>query len=142
MKSGDKISTPTAQLRSSWRKLSSLDGKLLETTTPLGSFIERYIVCEAVARKIISDHTNKPCPVKLYSTSVVSAAKHFGLLGTAGSQLISEIFRSGDGNRNCKTPRQLRNAIIHELNSQDCEEAIARHKELYKLMSEWLELFA
>lgn len=51
------------------------------------------------------------------------------------------MFTADVGHRNSKTPRQLRNPIIHQLAAADIEEASARCSELLAQMQRWLDLF-
>ena len=123
------------------REIAKLDGKILSATTPVGHFLERYLVSEAVARKLIAYKTRKPCPQTLNFQSIVSASKHFYLAPSIHPQLIENVFRGGAGHRNSKTPRQLRNSIVHSLSREDCVETRTRHHDLMALMKRWLDHF-
>lgn len=123
------------------REIAKLDGEILSASSTVGQFLERYLVSEAVARQLIANKTGKPCPQKLNFTSIQSAAKHFPLTLFIHPQLIENIFRSGNGHRNSKTPRQLRNSIVHSLSKEDCVEIRVRHNDLMALMQRWLKHF-
>ena len=132
---------PTKQQTKSWKKIAAYDGRLIGSTTPLGQFLERYIICEAVARKLIADKTGKPCPGTLQVKQINSALKTFNFAEQAQSQLVERIFLSGKGIRDCKTPRQLRNAIVHGISEKDCSEVTRHHVTLMKLLELWLKIY-
>jgi hypothetical protein len=140
-----KTRTPTHTLSNreskALREIVKLDGEILAATSSVGQFLERYLVSEAVARKLISNKTGKPCPQILNFSSIQSAAKHFHWTLSIHPELIESVFRSGDGLRDSKTPRQLRNSIVHEISKVDCVEIRTRQNDLMKLMQRWLDHF-
>lgn len=108
----------------------------------LGNFISLYIDSEATAKKYVQyykkDKKQKSTDKfeSLKYSEVEKAVKYFGL--NIDNKLIAQIFKSSNGKRNKKTPRQLRNGIIHSKSSKDIEEIEQRFDELSKLMEMWL----
>ena len=116
---------------------------LINENKILINFISLYIDCEATAKKFVqyykSDKGLKYSDAyeSLKYDEVVNAAKYFAL--NIDSQLIVNIFTSGIGIRGFKTPRQLRNGIIHSKAVKDIEEIELRFDELSKLMETWID---
>ena len=108
----------------------------------LVKFISLYIDSEATAKKYVQYYKkDKKQKItggfeSLNYSDVQKAVKYFSL--NIDNKLIAQIFESGKGNRNKKTPRQLRNGIIHSKSSKDIEEIEQRFDELSKLMEIWL----
>ncbi len=118
-------------------------GNSLKGNPKLLGFISLYISCEAVAKKFVyymktdKEVNTSEAYDDLRYPDIEKAAEHFGL--EVQQELIKRIFKSGKGKRNSKTPRQLRNGIIHLMNSNDIKEVIQRDNELISLMKKWLE---
>jgi hypothetical protein len=122
--------------------LAILDGTWCASPTNVGSFIERYIVAEALARNLIALNSGKQCPNILYLQSIKSAARSFEASLNIPSDLIDAIFRSSNARAgNVSTPRQLRNLLIHGLSSKARLEVEREHKKLMDLMKRWLDIF-
>lgn len=121
-----------------WRTLAELDGAALGASTKVGKFIERYIICEAIARNQISRKIGRPCPHTLNFTQIQAAVRYYGLGDRIAPQLIESIFRGGDGTKGARTPRQLRNGLIHGLSEAHRGEVEMRHDSLMSLMNRWL----
>ncbi len=108
----------------------------------IGEFITNYINCEALARKLISYYMadrqmKQPTRYqKLKTDTIARAAKHFEV--DISEDAIEQVFKGGNGKRNHKTPRQLRNAYIHTKSTNDALEIVSRNKELIKRMQVWL----
>jgi hypothetical protein len=112
---------------------------------PLGDFVGKYLVCEALAQKLvgyykedkkISRAPNQP----LSWIEIDAAAKNFSI-GLSESQ-IEETFKAGRRRkRGERTPRQLRNGYFHTLSPKDAQEIIGRSKELLTLMDSWISVF-
>lgn len=124
-----------------WRSIAEVDGSVLDSRSSAGRFIERYFVCEAIARKLISDKMGKPCPQTLNFASIHSAVNYLGLGSSIHRKLIEDIFRSGEGAPNHRTPRQLRNGVVHGLAKQHLSEISHRIDDLMNLMQCWLQHF-
>lgn len=100
----------------------------------LGKFLTLYLTLESLARKIYQYKFEKEAPISLYYNNIATAFKGFGIVGS-DTTLIEKIFRSSRENlRGNKTPRQLRNPIIHNLSVKDIEEVIERFPELSNRM--------
>ena len=105
-------------------------------------FCALYMTCEATARKLIKyykDANGLPVKQNFSILEVNAAVRHFGL--TINQPIIDKIFKSGDGIRNSKTCRQLRNSFFHTLQKEDRQEIIDRFVDLKSDMDTWLNLF-
>lgn len=129
------------QLRS-LRELATLDGVWSASPTSAGSFLERYVAAEAVARRLITLKSGKACPHTLNFTSIQSAVRLFPYSLKISPNLVEAIFHSGDIRAGkVSSPRQLRNAIIHGLSSTAIIEVETEYKKLMLLMQRWLDVF-
>ncbi len=106
-------------------------------------FLSIYIDCESSARKLVNYHrVNTGQAVlaikdKFQHTMIYNAARYYQL-NISGDE-VADIFKSGNGKRNTMTPRELRNAYIHNKSPNDAIEIITRNRELVKLMKVWLD---
>ncbi|NCB26780.1 MAG: hypothetical protein EOM12_12300 [Verrucomicrobiae bacterium] len=105
-------------------------------------FLSLYIDCEAVSRKLIfyyRQETGKKSVKdfeKLQSQVISAAVRYFKL--NINEKIIHSIFHSAGGIRGEKTPRQLRNALIHSKSIKDIEEIEKRNEELIRIMNVWI----
>lgn len=114
----------------------------LDSNRALRRFVARYVDCEATARALVGyyladrgvKHSEKR---QLNVHDVWRAAGYFGV--TADEEMVLSVFRGSDGIRGEKTPRQLRNALIHRKTLADVEEIEEREEELLARMGRWLE---
>jgi hypothetical protein len=67
---------------------------------------------------------------------IYNAARNYKLNITKDE--VAHIFKSGNGKRDTITPRELRNAYVHNKSPNDAIEIISRNRELIKLMKVWL----
>lgn len=126
----------------SLKELVALDGTWCASSTAVGSFLERYIAAEAVARRLITLKTSKPCPHSLNFTSIQSAVRFFNYSVKISPSLVEAIFRGGVARAGeVNTPRQLRNLLIHGLSAKAAREVELEHKKLMDLMQKWLAIF-
>ena len=117
----------------------------LSTSQNLVDFFDLFFVCEVTARKLIKYYqtaNNKPVMTKYesYTTPTLrSAIKYYSL--SINDSILKNIFLSGEGKRNQKSCRQLRNAYIHSLLNEDKQEIINRFPQLKNDMDTWISLF-
>jgi len=108
----------------------------------LRQFLSSYIDCESSARKLVNYHRaviGQKVLVgkdKLQYTMIYNAARNYKLNITKDE--VAHIFKSGNGKRDTITPRELRNAYVHNKSPNDAIEIISRNRELIKLMKVWL----
>lgn len=126
------------------RKQSLLD--TFETTYNLThnakvtTYIQTYIDCEVSAQKLIRYYKKdigRKAPARLYLPNILKTVDHFGL--KVDRSLIFRIFPGGEGLRNKKSPRQLRNAYVHKKHPQDCLEMLATFDRHLAWMRVWLD---
>ncbi len=120
----------------------------LINNSSLNNFISLYMDCEATARKIIYYYDLKVKQKKkkerkkftnLYCPTIVKVVSYFEI--NISRDLIVSIFSSDRTlTRNHKTPRMLRNGVIHEKKIQDIIEIENRYDFLKKIMEEWLNI--
>lgn len=116
---------------------------LIEENERIVKFISLYIDCEATARKYVQyykrDNGKKISEAfeTLNYSEIEKAAKYFGL--KIDNALVKQIFQGSTGIRGSKTPRQLRNGIIHSKVFNDLEEVEQRFNDLCKLMEKWIQ---
>lgn len=128
-------------------KIRKLLGKRtsLEENRALGRFVARYVDCEATARALVgyylADRGVKTSEKRrLHVHEIFRAAEYFGVEADGELvDLVDSVFYGGDGIRGKKTPRQLRNALIHRKTLADVEEIEEREGELLERMDRWLE---
>lgn len=123
------------------KELAAHDGMWCSSATELGRFVERYIVAEALARRLITIVSGKPCPHTLYLNSLQSAVRSIGLAAPIPPKLVREIFLGGELQSTNNSPRQLRNAIIHGLSVKAITELNMESRKLMSLMQRWLKYF-
>jgi len=125
----------TQQRREIVKLGSQLPGFSCQGST--GSFLDRWLVCEMLAKKLIMYHKKLgELPTNYWTYEQVGAAtKYFGLKIEAN--LNKSIFKGGHGKRGKNTPRQLRNGYLHSLSSADNQEILQRISELKKLLDKW-----
>lgn len=89
----------------------------------LGMFLDRYFVAEVLARKLMSfyqNDTGKTHFDKMQIQQLNAAISHFGVVFSERD--IRTLFLGGEGQRDTKSARQLRNGYVHNLSSADrCE---------------------
>lgn len=103
-------------------------------------FISLYIDSEFLAQRIVSykrGYENKNDFLALNYQELAKSLKLFKF--SVSAALIKEIFKSGNGLRNQKTPRQLRNGLMHEKSIRDIVEIEARYDELIGYMNQWVK---
>jgi hypothetical protein len=122
------------------RTLAQRNGVWFDAKTNVGKFIESYIIAEAIARRLIFINSKKPCPPTLNFTSIRSASKSFDITRSISVDLIEDIF-SGNNRNGRKTPRQLRNGIVHEISNISLIEIESRIHELTILINSWIDCF-
>jgi hypothetical protein len=86
----------------------------------LGAFLDRYLVAEALARKVVSyyqDDTKKPSSNAIQVQQLSAAIRHFGIIFSESD--TRTLFFGGEGLRGKKSARQLRNGYIHSLSAED-----------------------
>ena len=106
----------------------------------LGEFFDKYLLCEALARKIIEYKKGKSDKFEtLNYTSIESALKFYKY--NSYIDIIVKIFKSGDGKRGEKTPRQLRNGYFHNLSEEDRKEIETRSNDMISLMNDFINQF-
>jgi hypothetical protein len=112
----------------------------------LGEFFDKYLLCEALARKIIEykrNYSKKQGKSDKFETlnytSIESALKFYKY--NSYINIIVKIFKSGDGIRDEKTPRQLRNGYFHNLSEEDRKEIETRSNDLISLMNDFINQF-
>jgi len=107
-------------------------------------FLSLYIDCEATAKKYVyyykadKKQKNSNTYEGLKYDEVGKAARYFAL--EINADLIKKIFESSTGIRNHKTPRQLRNGVVHSKSIKDIEEIELRFDELLSLMNTWIDI--
>lgn len=134
---------------------------LIRNNDELIEFLSLYVDCEATAIKLVDYHKRDVKPSnspKKYSKlgsevkkdpnskndfaelnyeEVQKAVKYFALeINDIG--IIARIFKSSTGIRGKKTPRQLRNGIMHAKSVEDINEVVERSAELRGLMEKWM----
>jgi hypothetical protein len=114
------------------------------TTSPLATFLLHYICCEALGKLLIGSRDNIP-PYKIlqYRGTKIGLKKLKPAIHRLGSPVsdtvLETIFlrdRETAGERSC---RALRNAILHELQSDHLAEVNRRITELTKDMKDFIE---
>lgn len=110
----------------------------------LGLFIDKYLVCELLARKIIEYKNNRSNKNGSQNYTIMQIkASYKTLLNIAYAPgVIDIIFPGGEGIRGQKSPRQLRNGFIHSISKHDIEEIDINIKALVSAMDEWIIIFA
>ncbi len=115
-----------------------------QSEKPVGKFVDLYILCEAIAVRLVDFNLGRQHKV-LQSKSIKTAYNKLVEIGVAQriqqEALIEKIFKSGNGIRGKKTPRQLRNPIIHQLAKSDIDEVNSRSIEIMRLMEWWIAEF-
>lgn len=105
-------------------------------------FLSLYIDCEVVARKYVdfynSDRKKGTRDNMLRYDNIIKSQKFFGIKIT--DELVKSIFSSKPEKRGNKSPRQLRNGIVHANSSGDIKEVKKSSKKLLKLMNEWYDV--
>lgn len=111
----------------------------LHKNKKLMHFLSLYIDSEFLAQKTVSykraEHNKKDFSSLNY-LELIKSLKLFNI--SVPKKLVKQKFKSGDGLRNHKTPRQLRNGLMHEKSISDIHEIIDRYEELTKYLSTWL----
>lgn len=105
----------------------------------LGEFIDRYFVAETVARKLslyYQEDDNKTKSDRLQVQQLRAALSHFSIVFS--EQDVQALFAGGDGKRNTKSARQLRNGYVHSLSSGDRKEIEEKSVKLNPLLAEFI----
>ena len=116
-----------------------IDDFCIEKNYKFYSFISKYIDCEASARKLVQYNLNKSDSddfSALYCNQIYSAILSYEL--DIPKNITREVFKSGKGIRNQKTPRQLRNGLFHKKDINDLIEIENRYEQLIEIMENWL----
>ena len=89
----------------------------------LGTFIEKYVVCEATANKLAQFYkTDKKLKAGgiLRKDELANSLKFFGIKVTQRD--INTVFAGGSGKRGSKSARQIRNGFLHSISDSDRKE--------------------
>jgi len=104
----------------------------------VGVFLDHWLVCETLAKKIIMYHKKlNDLPFHWSYEQVTAALNYFNI--NIKPELNEKIFRGGHGKRNENTPRQIRNSYLHSLSPADIQEIEIRINEFVSLLKEWLK---
>ena len=106
----------------------------------LGDFLEKYLVAEAMARKILKfgAGTESGTVHQSLDLRLIQQAARSLSLGTS-PEALRALFLGGVGIRGTKSARQLRNGYLHSLNQQDRDEIESRFLELASLLTSFME---
>jgi len=102
----------------------------------VGVFLDHWLICEALAKRLIMYHkTLNDLPHHWTYEQVSAAIKHFGI--NINPDLNEKIFKGGRGRRGENTPRQIRNSYLHSLSPAEVQEIESRIKEYVSILEEW-----
>jgi hypothetical protein len=120
----------------------------------LGEFFDKYLVSEALVWKLLlyyksdtgkrqsqKSRTKKKQFKPFQWTEVKAALKHFAI-ERKEADWLKDIFSGGEGIRDEKSPRQLRNGYVHSISQHDLREIKERWYDLEVSMNRWLRLFS
>lgn len=105
----------------------------------LGMFLDHYFVAEVLARKIMSfyqDDTGKTHSDKMQIQQLNAAISHFNF--ALSEKDIRTLFLGGEGQRDTKSARQLRNGYVHSLSSADRREIEKNASTLISLLNNFI----
>ena len=102
----------------------------------VGVFLDHWLICEALAKRLIMYHKKLTELPHHWTYEQVSAAiKHFRI--NIKPELNEKIFKGGRGKRGENTPRQIRNSYLHSLSPAEVVEIESRISEYVLLLEEW-----
>ena len=107
----------------------------------LGEFFDLYLICEVSAKVLVAYYSPKNKKRVLRIDNIKSAIRVF-FPNDIERIPVNEIFQSGNGTRNNKSCRQLRNSYFHELSEKDRIEIEERIIVLKSYMEIWINLFS
>ena len=102
----------------------------------LGEFFDLYLVCESTAKKFL-EFTG----YKTYQVNSIQKIIEKYFPNSIDKKQIESIFKGGEGTRNSKSCRQLRNEYLHQLSIKGRTEIENRIEELSDNMNKWIVLF-
>lgn len=106
----------------------------------IGEFIDSYLRCDLFATRLQNFYQRDKVYKKTgLNTQVLSDAfQYFGLRFSKENILL--LFQGGEGKRDKKSARQLRNGYLHELSEHDRVEILRKGGELNAKMNRFLQL--
>lgn len=106
-----------------------IDTYNLSVNAKIATYIETYIDCEVLAKKVIGFYkreTRKKIPTTLYLPNIINAVHHFSI--DLKTEALVKLFSGGEGIRHNKTPRQLRNGYVHSKKPADAKECLENYQ--------------
>jgi len=106
----------------------------------LGEFLDSWLVCEVLAKKLIMYSKNaSELPTKWSYPQLTAALNEFGY--SYDKNRVSAAFKSDrNAKRGYRPARALRNSFIHTLSGDDRNEIESRSKDLLELLSYWKDI--
>lgn len=108
-------------------------------------FIEKFILCEIAYKTLLIEYKKSKNEqvdqknLKLHMKTIPLVLKFAGI--DIGEHVLKSIF-SSQGNRNNKSAKQLRDAIVHNLSIPDINEVYLRRNKLNSYLDEFLSAFS
>lgn len=105
------------------------------------AFLEKFILCEIALKAILQNYFSsrnedkKVEALEMGSSTIEAALKVAGY--KPSEEQLKMMFKAKQ-NRGQKSARDLRNAIVHDLNVNDIKEVVDRKDELFELLDNFL----
>ncbi|WP_445397938.1 hypothetical protein [Zobellella sp. An-6] len=101
----------------------------------LGDFLDLWLVCEVLAKKLITYHKNlSDIPFRWSYTQLEASFKHLGI-SYCESKVKTMFHSDKKAKRGSKPARVLKNGYLHTLSDADREEIESRASELLEILN-------
>ncbi len=107
----------------------------------IGAFLEKFVLCEAGTKKALSSYYQKNGnpkeieDINMPLTDIKKALEDAGF--DINSMPVDGMFKKNN-NRGAKSARDLRNAIVHDLSSEDIGELVDRWSDIEATLDSYL----